>query len=131
MWPGNDVGHLTTEAVAALVDGELSAGAESRAKVHLVHCSDCREEVRAQRQAAARMRDQAGTMSGVHAPGALLDRLTGIPASCGERDAASGDADDHDGVGLDGRRRPESLGARLSTSVRRMLRVSQTGRGRR
>ena len=124
MWPGNDVGHLTTEAVAALVDGELSTGAESRAKVHLVHCSDCREEVRAQRQAAARMRDQAGTMSEVHAPGALLDRLTGIPASCGE-------PDDHDGVGVDGRRRPESLGARLSTSVRRMLRVSQTGRGQR
>jgi hypothetical protein len=131
MWPGNDVGHLTTEAVAALVDGELSRGAESRAKVHLVHCSDCREEVRAQRQAAARMRDQAGTMSEVHAPGSLLDRLTGIPTSCGEQVAASDDLDGHDAMGVDGCRRPESLGDRLSTSVRRMLRVSQTGRGRR
>ncbi|WP_297008578.1 zf-HC2 domain-containing protein [uncultured Corynebacterium sp.] len=131
MWPGSDVGHLTTEAIAALVDGELARGAEDRAKAHLVHCGECREEVRVQRQASARMRSQAGTMSEVHAPGPLLERLTGIPASCRDGDAASGEADGHGSVGVDGCRRPESLGDRVSTSVRRLLRVSQTGRGRR
>lgn len=133
MWPGSDVGHLTTEAVAALVDGELSRGAEDRAKAHLVHCGECREEVRVQRQAAARMRSQAGTLSEVHAPGSLLERLTGIPSSCAGTGSGDGDghSDGHDSVGVDGCRRPEKFGDRLSTSVRRMLRVSQTGRGRR
>lgn len=128
MWPGHDVGHLSTEAVAALVDGELGRGAEDRAKAHLVHCSECREEVRIQRQAAARVR-QAGGLAEVRAPGSLLDRLTGIPASCLGTDG--GDLPGQGSVGVDGCRRPETLGDRLSTSVRRVLRVSHSGRDRR
>ncbi|WP_066583190.1 anti-sigma factor family protein [Corynebacterium provencense] len=127
MWHGRDVGHLSTEAVAALVDGELSRVAEDRAKAHLVHCGECRSEVRAQRQAVDRMR-RAGALQEVHAPGSLLARLTGIPASCGDSpDEPPGEST----VGVDGCRRPETFGDRLSTTVRRALRVSHTGRGRR
>lgn len=127
MWQGHEVGHLSTEAVAALVDGELSSGATDRAKGHLVHCADCRAEVRAQRQAADRVR-RSGGLDGVHVPGALLARLTGIPSSCGD---LTEDLPGTGTVGVDGCRRPETLGDRLSTAVRRALRVSHTGRGQR
>lgn len=130
MWQGRDVGHLSTEAVAALVDGELSRGAEDRAKSHLVHCGECRAEVRAQRQAADRVR-RSGGLDEVHAPGALLARLTGIPASCRDATDTAEELPGAGTVGVDGCRRPETLGDRLSTTVRRALRVSHTGRGRR
>lgn len=128
MWPGLDVGHLTTEAVAALVDGELTRGAEDRAKAHLVHCGECRDEVRTQRQARERLRQQAGTLEEVRAPGSLLERLTGIPMSCG---GDNSELPECRSLGMDGCRRPETLGDKLSTSVRRVLRVSHTGWGRR
>ena len=52
----SSVEHLSAAAVTALVDNELSARAEHRAKVHLVHCDECRDEVRRQRQAAEALR---------------------------------------------------------------------------
>lgn len=130
MWAASDVGHLTTEAVAALVDGELGRGAEDRAKSHLVHCEECREEVRNQRVARARLRREAGTLEDVHAPGSLLARLTGIPASCLD-EGENTQSVDRGSVGMDGCRRPETLGDMLSTSVRRVLRVSHSGRSQR
>lgn len=50
---GADVGHLTTEAVAAYVDGELSTGSHMRAGAHLSRCPACRAAVAAQRDARA------------------------------------------------------------------------------
>lgn len=130
MWQVRDVGHLTTEAVAAFVDGELSSGAADRAKLHLVHCSECREEVRHQRQAAERVRT-ARSLGQVRAPGPLLERLSGIPATCSDPETTDGGETDHGTVGVDGCRRPETLGDRLSMTVRRALRVSHTDRDRR
>ncbi|CAB0501065.1 hypothetical protein CIP101280_00804 [Corynebacterium diphtheriae] len=45
------VEHLNPEAVAAFVDNELSPAAAHRAKIHLVHCPECREEIHRQRRA--------------------------------------------------------------------------------
>lgn len=46
------VEHLSLEAVAAFVDGELTPLAMHRARVHLVHCEECRAEVAQQRRAS-------------------------------------------------------------------------------
>ncbi|CAB0724279.1 anti-sigma factor [Corynebacterium diphtheriae] len=48
------VEHLNPEAVAAFVDNELSPAAAHRAKIHLVHCPECREEIHRQRRAPPR-----------------------------------------------------------------------------
>jgi anti-sigma factor RsiW len=67
--------HLAQEAIAALVDGELSGGAAGRAARHLGGCLQCRMAVAAQREAkAALQRDDD-----VAVPGALLSRLKAIP----------------------------------------------------
>lgn len=67
--------HLAQEAIAALVDGELSAGPAGRAARHLSGCLQCRLAVEAQREAKAalhRSREFA-------VPGDLLSRLRAIP----------------------------------------------------
>jgi anti-sigma factor RsiW len=67
--------HLAQEAIAALVDGELSGGAAGRAARHLTGCLQCRMAVAAQREAkAALQRDGA-----LAVPGDLLSRLQAIP----------------------------------------------------
>jgi hypothetical protein len=67
--------HLAQEAIAALVDGELSGGAAGRAARHLGGCVQCRMAVAAQREAkAALQRDDD-----VAVPGDLLSRLKAIP----------------------------------------------------
>ncbi|WP_033295124.1 anti-sigma factor family protein [Amycolatopsis jejuensis] len=45
--------HLMPDVVVALVDGELSPGAQDRATSHVAHCPGCAAEVTAQRQAVA------------------------------------------------------------------------------
>uniref|UniRef100_UPI0021755793 anti-sigma factor family protein n=1 Tax=Corynebacterium diphtheriae TaxID=1717 RepID=UPI0021755793 len=55
------VEHLNPEAVAAFVDNELSPAAAHRAKIHLVHCPECREEIHRQRGGAARRGARAPT----------------------------------------------------------------------
>ncbi|MBB3676351.1 anti-sigma factor family protein [Modestobacter versicolor] len=68
-------GHLAQEAIAALVDGELSGGAANRAARHLAGCVQCRMAVSAQREAkAALQRDDD-----VAVPCDLLSRLKAIP----------------------------------------------------
>ena len=114
------VGHLTPEVVAALVDGELSRGAEQRAKVHLVHCQECRNEVRVQRQAADRLRG-SDPLDGVHISGTLLDRLTQIPVVCDESEQSAG-VDATDEVGPDGCRRPDTFSGRMAAVMRRVQR---------
>ena len=69
------VTHLAQEAVAALVDGELTSGAAARAARHLAGCLQCRLAVEAQREAKSALLDT----SDVAVPGDLLSRLQQIP----------------------------------------------------
>lgn len=104
------VDHLSTEAIAALVDGELSRRAEHRARIHLVHCETCRAEVRAQRSAAHRMREHA---SAVHTPGGLIEKLQRIPDECDENEPSHR-------FSVDGCRRPETLVDRVDLLLRKL-----------
>ncbi|MFY1599597.1 anti-sigma E factor RseA, partial [Micromonospora sp. WMMD737] len=67
--------HLSTEAIAAFVDGELRMSAHLRAAHHLSLCADCAAEVDAQRQARAALRDSCP----VDMPSSLLGLLSQIP----------------------------------------------------
>ncbi|CAB0880455.1 hypothetical protein FRC0393_01073 [Corynebacterium diphtheriae] len=58
------VEHLNPEAVAAFVDNELSPAAAHRAKIHLVHCPECREEIHRQRRAPPKRRPRQKTPKG-------------------------------------------------------------------
>ncbi|MCL0120923.1 anti-sigma factor family protein [Corynebacterium pygosceleis] len=75
------VEHLSPEAVAAFVDGELTSGAAHRARVHMVHCVECRDEVDQQRRAAERLRTCTEN-DGIRVPSSLMERLTSIAQSC-------------------------------------------------
>src|SRR3954462_6547969 len=67
--------HLAQVAIAALVDGELTAGPARRAAAHLTGCASCRMAVQAQREAKEALhRAQEGSV-----PGDLLSRLCAIP----------------------------------------------------
>lgn len=67
--------HLAQEAVAALVDGELTPGPANRAAKHLFGCAQCRFAVQAQREAKEALHRAAD----VAVPGDLLSRLQAIP----------------------------------------------------
>jgi len=67
--------HLAQEAIAALVDGELTAGPANRAARHLAGCMQCRLAVQAQREAKAALHESAD----VAVPGDLMSRLCAIP----------------------------------------------------
>jgi anti-sigma factor RsiW len=67
--------HLAQEAIAALVDGELTAGPANRAARHLAGCMQCRLAVEAQREAKAALHESAD----VAVPGDLMSRLCAIP----------------------------------------------------
>ena len=67
--------HLAQEAIAALVDGELTAGPATRAARHLAGCFSCRMAVEAQREAKAALHDSQD----VAVPGDLMSRLCAIP----------------------------------------------------
>ncbi|MGY1838994.1 MULTISPECIES: anti-sigma factor family protein [unclassified Modestobacter] len=67
--------HLAQEAIAALVDGELSGGAAGRAARHLTGCAQCRMAVAAQREAKSALQREQD----VAVPGDLLSRLNAIP----------------------------------------------------
>lgn len=67
--------HLATEAMAALVDDELSGGAAARARLHLSRCAECAAAVAAQSEAKTALFGSAGPML----PETLLSRLTEIP----------------------------------------------------
>lgn len=64
--------HLSTEAIAAWVDCELSESAVVRAAQHLHVCEECRAEVEAQRGASDRL---CCNSDDVHAPAELVARL--------------------------------------------------------
>jgi len=67
--------HLAQEAIAALVDGELTAGPANRAARHLAGCVQCRMAVQAQREAKEALHGSAD----VDLPGDLMSRLCAIP----------------------------------------------------
>jgi hypothetical protein len=67
--------HLSTEAIAAFVDGELRMNAHLRAAHHLSLCPQCATEVEAQRQARAALRDSCPIVI----PSSLLGLLSQIP----------------------------------------------------
>jgi anti-sigma factor RsiW len=67
--------HLSTEAIAAFVDGELRMTAHLRAAHHLSLCPECSAEVDAQGQARAALRDSCPIV----VPTALLGMLSQIP----------------------------------------------------
>jgi anti-sigma factor RsiW len=67
--------HLSIEAVAAFVDGELRMNAHLRAAHHLSLCPQCSAEVDAQRQARSALRDSCP----IAVPSSLLGLLSQIP----------------------------------------------------
>ncbi|MCW2636516.1 MAG: hypothetical protein JWQ99_2883 [Blastococcus sp.] len=67
--------HLAQEAIAALVDGELTAGPATRAARHLAGCLQCRLAVQGQREA----KDVLHGSEDVAVPGDLMSRLCAIP----------------------------------------------------
>ena len=80
--------HLSTEAIAAFVDGELRMNAHLRAAHHLSLCPQCAAEVEAQSQARAALRDSCPIVI----PTSLLGMLSQIPHDAPP--AASDDATD-------------------------------------
>ena len=78
----SSVEHLSAEAVAGFVDNELPTIAMNRARIHLVHCQECRAEVSEQRRAAESLRRIADEK--VEVPSTLMAKLTSIAQSCPE-----------------------------------------------
>lgn len=67
--------HLSIEAVAAFVDGELTMKSHLRAATHLSLCPQCAAEVEAQGQARRALRESCPIV----VPTALLGMLSQIP----------------------------------------------------
>lgn len=67
--------HLSSEAIAAFVDGELRMTAHLRAAHHMSLCPQCSAEVDAQGQARAALRDSCPII----VPSSLLGALSEIP----------------------------------------------------
>ena len=70
------VDHVSFEAVAAYADGKLGEKAAARAREHFRACHECSDQLQAQLQARAALR-QAGC---VQVPADLLGALCAIPA---------------------------------------------------
>ena len=67
--------HLSAEAIAAYVDGELRMSAHLRAAHHLTLCPQCEADVEDQSRARAALRDSRP----IHIPSTLLGMLSDIP----------------------------------------------------
>lgn len=67
--------HLSTEAIAAFVDGELRMSAHLRAAHHMSMCPQCSAEVDAQGQARSALRESCP----IRIPSSLLGALSDIP----------------------------------------------------
>lgn len=77
--------HLSVEAIAAFVDGELRMNAHLRAAHHLSLCPQCSAEVEGQSRARAALRDSLP----IRVPSTLLGLLAEIPYESPE-DPATG-----------------------------------------
>ena len=80
--------HLSTEAIAAFVDGELRMNAHLRAAHHLSLCPQCAAEVEAQQQARAALRESCP----IDIPSSLLGLLSQIPRQTEPGATAVGDS---------------------------------------
>ncbi len=69
--------HLSIEAIAAYVDGELRMKSYLRAAHHLSLCPECAAEVEGQTQARSALRDSVP----IDMPSSLLGLLSQIPES--------------------------------------------------
>jgi hypothetical protein len=67
--------HLSIEAIAAFVDGELRMNAHLRAAHHISLCPECAAEVDGHRRARAALRDSRP----IRIPSTLLGMLSEIP----------------------------------------------------
>ncbi|MGV0633352.1 anti-sigma E factor RseA [Mycolicibacillus trivialis] len=76
--------HLSTEAIAAFVDGELRMNAHLRAAHHLSLCPQCAAEVEGQSRARAALRESGP----VQIPRNLLGLLAQIPETPAEEPQA-------------------------------------------
>jgi hypothetical protein len=85
--------HLSTEAIAAYVDGELPMKAHLRAGSHLSMCTLCSAEVDVQTQARGALRDSGP----VTAPSALMGLLAQIPESTPDEPAVLPEGEQLDG----------------------------------
>ena len=77
--------HLSTEAVAAFVDGELRMNAHLRAAHHISLCPECAAEVDGHRRARAALRDS----NPIRVPSTLLGLLSQIPHCPPDDDAGA------------------------------------------
>ncbi|MGA9494032.1 MAG: anti-sigma E factor RseA [Mycobacterium sp.] len=77
--------HLSTEAIAAFVDGELRMNAHLRAAHHISLCPDCAAEVEGHRRARAALRDSHP----IRIPSTLLGLLSQIPHCPPDDDAGT------------------------------------------
>ncbi|OBH03026.1 RNA polymerase subunit sigma-70 [Mycobacterium sp. E2699] len=82
--------HLSIEAIAAFVDGELRMNAHLRAAHHLSLCSECAAEVEDQSRARAALRDSHP----IRIPTNLLGLLSEIPLHPSDDDASERDTRD-------------------------------------
>ncbi|OBJ67781.1 anti-sigma E factor RseA [Mycobacterium sp. 1274756.6] len=78
--------HLSTEAIAAFVDGELRMNAHLRAAHHLSLCPQCAAEVEGQSRARAALRESGP----VQIPRSLLGLLSQIPETPSEEPPGPG-----------------------------------------
>jgi hypothetical protein len=92
--------HLSIEAIAAYVDGELPMKAHLRAGSHLSACQQCAAEVEAQGQARAALRESRP----VTMPSTLMGLLSQIP-QCTPEEPTPGPEDDQPGGTPRGRRK--------------------------
>ena len=81
--------HLSIEAIAAFVDGELRMNAHLRAAHHIALCPECAAEVDGHRRARAALRDSRP----IRIPSTLLGLLSQIPDSPPDEDAGQAEDD--------------------------------------
>lgn len=84
------IGHLGPEAIVAFVDEEMEGKAAHRVRVHLVHCEECREEVRSQRGASQWVQQCSGS-DDIRAPRDLLAKLAKIATTCSREEKQAGE----------------------------------------
>lgn len=108
----DSIDHLSFEAVAALIDGELSPTAAQRAHAHLEQCPDCRDEADRQRAAADAVRTHNADGC-LRAPRSLVEKLA-LLAEDNDAPACSINPPDDDSTPA--LRRPSSWPGALASS---------------
>ena len=92
----DSIEHLNFEAVAALIDDELTPTALRRAQQHLLQCPDCRREVAQQRAAADAVREH-NSDGCLRAPRSLVERLQHLDAADADTPAVDSRSRDSSG----------------------------------